>query len=87
MLKRAWQHLHFARLLKKKRTDAKLQVAFHRSTLESIPVYCVTVWGAGCSAADKKKSYPEGLDINTAQKIIGCTLPSQKNSYIARAIK
>lgn len=79
MLKKAWQHLHFPRLLKKKCADAKLQVAFHHSTLESILVYCVTLWCAGCSAADKKElSRGAGYKHSTKDHWLRSSLPKKQ---------
>lgn len=58
MFKKAQQHFHFPRLLKKYCVDEKLLVCL-LSLTESMPAYCVTAWSAGCSAADKR-SYPQG---------------------------
>ncbi len=71
-MKKAQQRLHFPRLLKKNNLCEKLLVLFCRSTVESVLVYCVTGWYAGCSAADKKAIQRV---INTAQKIDSCPLP------------
>ena len=46
---------------------------FFRSAIESTLMYCVTVWYAGCSAVDRRSVQRV---INTAQKIVGCPLPS-----------
>lgn len=42
---------------------------FYCSTMESVLTYCVTVWFAVCSAADRKTL--QGV-IKTEEKIIGC---------------
>ncbi|KAK0133341.1 putative RNA-directed DNA polymerase from transposon BS [Merluccius polli] len=73
VVKKARQRLHFLRLLKKNNLSERLLVLFYRSTIESILMYCVTVWYAGCPVADRKLVQRV---INTAQRIIGCPLPS-----------
>lgn len=64
---------HFLRFLKLNCLGLKLLVAFYCSTVASIPVQHGTAWYAGCSVAEKKTFQRV---INTAQKIIGCALPS-----------
>ncbi len=72
-VKKAQQCLHFLRLLRKHDLCQKLLLSFYRSTIESILTYCISVWFAGCSVADKKAL--ERI-IKTAEKVIGCPLPS-----------
>ncbi len=52
-IKRAQQRLHFLRVFRRNGADRKLLVAFYRATIESVPTYCITMWYAGCSAAEK----------------------------------
>ncbi len=53
--------------------DRRLLIRFYHATVESVLTYCITVWYAGCSAADKRRL--QGV-VRTAEKIIGCQLPS-----------
>ena len=48
-------------------------VSFYRCSIESILTYCMGVWYWSCTAAER-----DALQrvINTAQKIIRCSLPS-----------
>nr|XP_061796100.1 ileal sodium/bile acid cotransporter-like [Nerophis lumbriciformis] len=73
VVERAQQRLHFLGVLKKNHLEQKLLVSFYRATVESILTYCITVWYAGCTEADRRSLQKV---INTAQKIIGCSLPS-----------
>ena len=80
VVKKARQRLHFLRLLQNTNLSEKLLVLFYRSTIESI-LMC-------CSAADKKSVQTV---INTAQKIVGCPLPSleeiTKTRLLSKATK
>ncbi len=83
---KAQQRLHFLRVLRKNSLECKLLVSFYRSTIESVLVYCISVWYSSCTAADKKALQ---RIINTAQKITGCSLPSlesiARSHYLSRA--
>lgn len=50
-IKQSQHRLYF---LRKEQRGKDLMVAFYRSTLESIITHCLTVWYAGCTAADEK---------------------------------
>ena len=60
-------------MLRRNRLDGKLLVSFYRYTIESVLASCITVWFVGCSVADGKKLQ---MVIRTAEKTIGCSLPS-----------
>ncbi len=66
--------------------DRRLLIRFYHATVESLLTYCITVWYAGCSAADKKTL--QGV-VRTAEKIIGCQLPPLEDvastRYLSRA--
>lgn len=81
---KAQQRLHFVRLLKKCHLDGNLLQTFYRSTVESVLTYCVTVWYAGCTAKDRTAL--QGV-IKSAQKIIGCPLPSLEDIANSRGLK
>lgn len=53
-VQKAQQRLHFLRVLKRNNLERKLLVAFYRAAIESVLTYNISVWYAGCSAADKK---------------------------------
>ncbi len=52
IVKKAQQWLHFLKVLTKNNPGEKLLLANYRSSVESILTYCVSVWFAGCSAAN-----------------------------------
>ncbi|KAK0142389.1 hypothetical protein N1851_019833 [Merluccius polli] len=68
VVKKAQMRLHFLRVLRKNNLEGQLLVAFYCSTIESILAYCISVWYAGCSVADRRALQ---IIINTAQKITG----------------
>lgn len=72
-VKKAQQRLHFLRILKQNHLQEKLLLSFYRCSIESVLTYCISVWYASCSAADRRDLQ---RIINTAQKIIGCPLSS-----------
>lgn len=86
IVKRARQRLHFLRVLRRNNMDRRLLIRFYHATVESVLTYCITVWYAGCSAADKRRL--QGV-VRTAEKIIGCQLPSLEDvastCYLGRA--
>lgn len=72
LIKKAQQRLHFLRVLRRHHLEEKLLVSFYRATIESVLMYCVTVWFAACTAADRKALQRV---TRTAEKIVGCPLP------------
>ena len=58
-------------------------MTFYRSCVESLLAYCITVWYASCTEADRR-----GLQrvVNSAQKIIGCPLPPLMDIYNLRCL-
>ncbi len=86
IVKRARQRLHFLRVLRRNNMDRRLLIRFYHATVESVLTYCITVWYAGCSAADKR--ILQGV-VRTAEKIIGFQLPSLEDvastRYLSRA--
>ncbi len=83
IIKKAQQRLHFLRVLKKNSLNVKLLETFYRSAVESLLTYCITVWYCSCTEAERK-----GIQriINTAQRIIGCPLPTLKHLYNSRCL-
>ncbi len=65
--KKAQQHLHFLRRLKRASLPPPILTTFYRGTIESVLTSCITVWYGNCSAADRKTLQ---RTVNTAAKII-----------------
>ncbi len=76
--KKAQQCLHFLRQLKRASLPPPILTIFYRGTIESVLTSCITVWYGNCSAADRKTLQ------RTAAKIIGATLPSILDIFLAR---
>jgi hypothetical protein len=83
VLKKAHQRLYFLRVLKKNNMKEKLLETFYHSTVESLLTYCITVWYGSCTEAERKRIQQI---INSAQRIIGCPLPSLKDLYNSRCL-
>ncbi len=79
--KKAQQHLHFLRRLKRASLPPPILTTFYRGTIESVLTSCITVWYGNCSAADRKTLQ---RTVNTAAKIIGAPLPSILDIFLAR---
>ena len=84
VFKKAQQRLHFLRVLRKNNICEKLLVTFYRSTIESILTFCIAVWFSHCTEADRKRLQRV---VRTAEKIIGCPLPSLKDIYASRCLR
>ena len=83
-VKKAHQRLYFLRVLRKNRLSQHLLVSFYRCSIESILTYCAGVWFQSCTAAERKALQRV---VNSAQKIIGCPLPSLTELYNSRCLK
>ncbi len=79
--KKAQQHLHFLRRLKRASLPPPILTTFYRGTIESVLTSCITVWYGNCSANDRKTLQ---RTVNTAAKIIGAPLPSILDIFLAR---
>ena len=79
--KKARQRLHFLRILRKYQPSQELMVSFYRSTVESILTYCMGVWFEGCTEEERTNLQRV---VNSAQKIIGCPLPSLESIFETR---
>lgn len=84
LVKKAQQRLYFLRLLRRQQLSADLLVTFYRGAVESILTYCICVWFASCTAADRKALQRV---ITTAQRITSCPLPSLQELYSSRCLK
>ncbi len=79
--KKAQQHLHFLRQLKRASLPPPILTTFYRGTIESVLTSCITVWYGNCSAADRQTLQ---RTVNTAAKIISGPLPSILDIFLAR---
>ncbi len=79
--KKAQQHLHFLRRLKRASLLPPILNTFYRGTIESMLTSCITVWYGNCCAADRKTLQ---RTVNSAAKIIGATLPSILDIFLTR---
>ncbi|KAF7657317.1 hypothetical protein LDENG_00028710, partial [Lucifuga dentata] len=61
-----------------------LLVSFYHCSIESILTYCISVWFASCTAAERKALQRV---ITTSQKIIGCPLSSLEDLYSSSCLK
>uniref|UniRef100_A0A669EXY2 Reverse transcriptase domain-containing protein n=1 Tax=Oreochromis niloticus TaxID=8128 RepID=A0A669EXY2_ORENI len=83
VVKKAQQRLHFLRVLRKYKLNSNLLLTFYRSSIESLLTYCITVWYGSCTKADRVRLQSV---VKTAQKIIGCPLPSLMDIYSSRCL-
>uniref|UniRef100_A0A9J8C8P2 Reverse transcriptase domain-containing protein n=2 Tax=Cyprinus carpio carpio TaxID=630221 RepID=A0A9J8C8P2_CYPCA len=83
LVKKAQQHLHFLRSLKKVHLNPRILVEFYRCTIESILTNCISVWYSNCSASDHKALQRM---VKTAQRITGTQLTSTENIYHKRCL-
>ena len=84
VMKRAQQQLHFLRILRRIDLKRELLNIFYRCSIESVLTYCISVWFSSCAMAHIKALQ---RIINTAQKIIGHSLPSLKDFDSTRCLK
>ena len=83
-IKKAQQRLYFLRVLRNNFLNQKLLVFFYRCSMESILTYCMCVWFASCTVAERKVLQRV---VNTDQKIIGCPLPTLEDLYSSRCLR
>lgn len=78
VVKKSQQRLYFLRILRQNHLQQKLLVSYYHCSIKSVLMYCISVWYASCSVADRRALQKV---INTAQKIIGCPLLSLKDLF------
>ncbi len=85
LIKKAQQRMHFLRQLKKFNLPKTMMVHFYTSITESILTFSITIWYAAATAKDKGRLRRV---ICSAEKVIGCNLPSLQDLYtLKRAVK
>ncbi|KAK3506348.1 hypothetical protein QTP70_020380, partial [Hemibagrus guttatus] len=82
LTKKAQQRMYFLRRLKKFLLPVKMLVNFYTAIIESILTSSITVWFAAATARDKAKLQRV---IHSAEKVIGCSLPSLQELYVSRS--
>ncbi|XP_078787170.1 uncharacterized protein LOC144983764 [Oryzias latipes] len=79
--KKVQQRMYFLRQLKKFHLPEKMLVDFYTAIIESTLTSSITVWFAAATARDKAKLQRV---IHSAEKVIGCHLPSLQELHISR---
>ena len=70
--------MYFLRQLKKFNLPKTMMVHFYTAIIESILTSAITVWYAAATVKDKARLQRV---IHSAEKVIGCNLPSLHNLY------
>ncbi len=83
VIKQAQQRLHFLRVLRKNNVGVELLRAFYTSTIQSVLLYCNTVWFSHCTEAERQRLQRV---VRAAERIIGCPLPSLKDIHTSRCL-
>ncbi|KAK7922245.1 hypothetical protein WMY93_009147 [Mugilogobius chulae] len=81
LIKKAQQRMYFLRQLKKAKLPAQMMVQFYTSIIESILTSSITVWYAGATVRDRHRLQ---RIVRSAEKVIGCSLPSLQDLYVSR---
>uniref|UniRef100_A0A8C6PAK0 Reverse transcriptase domain-containing protein n=1 Tax=Nothobranchius furzeri TaxID=105023 RepID=A0A8C6PAK0_NOTFU len=81
LLKKAQQRMYFLRQLKKAKLPAQMMVQFYTAIIESILNSSIAVWYAGATVRDKHRLQ---RIVRSAEKVIGCSLPSLQDLYVSR---
>ncbi|KAK9524364.1 hypothetical protein VZT92_016764 [Zoarces viviparus] len=76
--KKAQQRMYFLRQLKKFNLPKTMLVHFYRAIIESILCSSITGWYAAATAKDKGRLQ---RIIRSAEKVIGCNLPSLQDLF------
>uniref|UniRef100_A0A8C5N999 Reverse transcriptase domain-containing protein n=1 Tax=Gouania willdenowi TaxID=441366 RepID=A0A8C5N999_GOUWI len=84
LIKKAQQRMYFLRQLKKFSLPTKMMVNFYSSIIQSILCSSITIWYAAATAKDKARLQ---RIIHSAEKVIGCNLPSLQDLYASRILR
>ncbi|XP_034035033.1 uncharacterized protein LOC117518078 [Thalassophryne amazonica] len=79
VIKKAQQHLHFLKILKKNNLDSKLLLVFYLSSIESLLTYCVSTWYGSC----KQNEASEDSQSNTEDCWLSCPLHDRHLHHLA----
>ncbi|XP_076860580.1 uncharacterized protein LOC143513729 [Brachyhypopomus gauderio] len=81
--KKAQQRMYFLRQLKKFNLPEKTLVQFHTAIIESVLTSSITVWYTGATTRDRQRLQ---RIVHSAEKVIGCNLPSLQDLYTSRTL-
>ena len=84
LTKKAQQRMYFLRQLKKFNLPKTMMVHFYTAIIESILTSSITVWYAAATAKDKGRLQ---RIIRSAEKVIGCNLPSLQDLHSSRTLR
>ena len=84
LIKKAQQRMYFLRQLKKFNLPKAMMVHFYSTIIESILTSSISVWYAAATARDKDRLQRV---IHSAEKVIGCNLPSLQDLYASRTLR
>ena len=84
LTKRAQQRMYFLRQLKKFNLPKTMMVHFYTSIIESILTSSITIWYVASTANDKGRLQ---RIITSAEKVIGCNLPSLQDLFASRTLR
>nr|XP_054597966.1 uncharacterized protein LOC107374014 [Nothobranchius furzeri]XP_054597967.1 uncharacterized protein LOC107374014 [Nothobranchius furzeri]XP_054597968.1 uncharacterized protein LOC107374014 [Nothobranchius furzeri] len=82
--KKAQQRMYFLRQLKKFNLSPQSMRRFYTAIIESTLTSSITVWYAGATTRDKKRLQRV---VRSAEKVIGCKLPSIQDLYTSRTLR
>ena len=77
LIKKAHQRMYFLRQLKKFHLQMTMMVHLYTAIIKSILTFSITNWYAATTVTDR--SGPQRI-IRTAERVIGCDLPSPQDS-------
>uniref|UniRef100_A0A3B4GQJ3 Reverse transcriptase domain-containing protein n=1 Tax=Pundamilia nyererei TaxID=303518 RepID=A0A3B4GQJ3_9CICH len=84
VIKKAQQRMYFLRQLKKFNLPTRTMMQFYTAIIESILTSSITVWYAGATIRDKQRLQRV---VRSAEKVIGCKLPSLQDLYTSRTLR
>ena len=81
LIKKAQQRMYFLRQLKKFNLPKTMMVHFYTAIIESILTSSITIWYTAATVKDKGRLQ---RIIRSAEKVIGCNLPSLQDLYASK---
>ncbi|KAM4620420.1 olfactory receptor 8I2-like [Polymixia lowei] len=84
IMKKARKRMFFLRQLKKFRLPRTMMTQFYTSIIESILTYSIITWFPAATVKDKTRLQRV---IRSAERVIGCPLPSLESLYNSRALR
>uniref|UniRef100_A0AAX7TII9 Biogenesis of lysosome-related organelles complex 1 subunit 1 n=1 Tax=Astatotilapia calliptera TaxID=8154 RepID=A0AAX7TII9_ASTCA len=84
VIKKAQQRMYFLRQLKKFNLPTRTMMQFYTAIIESILTSSITVWYTGATIRDKQRLQRV---VRSAEKVIGCRLPSLQDLYTSRTLR